>query len=184
MSTRSRTRTWRVPRTHRPGCQTWNPGLSGLHSPYFARGASYYGACSKCPINSEAGLEKAKSRTKFREAVLQLGIHRAKLISTTDVLLLKQEHPVGSTPKISIMEGGHSLKFNKPSVLDEDAIKGIFTELAVNHENRIDVNSEGRVIVHEPFIAPTSKSKDWQKVHSVEYGTSGILVCPISQIHA
>ena len=159
-------------RAYRPGCQSWNPVHSGLQSPYFARGAGYHGACSKCPINSEAGLEKAKNRTKFREAVLQLGIHRAKLISTTDVLLLKHEHPVGSTPKISIMDGGHSLKFNKPSVLDEDDIKGIFTELAVNHENRIDIGPEGRVIVHEPFIAPTSRNKDWQKVHSVEYGDS------------
>lgn len=155
-------------RKNKPGCQTFQFSSWDAHKPFFRRGTGNIGVCGACPIESVEGLRKINENTSFNKAVLELGIHRIKRITTTDVLLLEHNHPVGSTPNILIAENGHWLKFNKPSVLDEDAIERIFRELVECEGNRIDTNSEGKVIVHEPFIAPTLRHKDWQTVYSVE----------------
>ena len=96
-------------------------------------------------------------------------MHRFNRITTTDVLHLNYQQPVGGAPNILLGERGHSLKFNKPGVIEESTIHDMFRALAEDAEPKIDVDSHGTVFVDTPFVSRSSNASDWETVYGVEH---------------
>ena len=151
----------------RPGCQTFNSNIENDRQAFFARGTGSKGVCNDCPIASEAGLTENEDRAAFRGKTLELGVHRFNRITTTDVLLLDYQRPVGGAPKILLGERRHILKFNKPSGLQQDSLLDMFSCLAMETEPRIDVDN-GMVFVDAPFISQTSDVSDLESIYEVK----------------
>ena len=156
-------------RQHRPGCQTFVPNIETGWKAYFRRGAGRHGECGACPIASETGLNSNKDRSSFRGETLKLGVHRFNRITTTDVLHLNYQQPVGGAPTILLGERGHCLKFNKPGALEESTINNMFRALAEDAEPKIDVDDHGTVFVDKPFVSRSSNASDWETVYGVEH---------------
>lgn len=156
-------------RQHRPGCQTFVPNIETGWKAYFRRGAGRHGECGACPIASETGLNANKDRSSFRGETLKLGVHRFNRITTTDVLHLNYQQPVGGAPNILLGERGHSLKFNKPGVIEESSLHDMFRALAEDAEPKIDVDSHGTVFVDTPFVSRSSNASDWETVYGVDH---------------
>ena len=96
-------------------------------------------------------------------------MHRFNRITTTDVLHLNYQQPVGGAPNILLGERGHSLKFNKPGALEESTINDMFRALAEDAEPKIDVDNHGTVFVDKPFVSRSSNASDWKTVYGVEH---------------
>ena len=94
---------------------------------------------------------------------LKLGVHRFNRITTTDVLHLNYQQPVGGAPTILLGERGHCLKFNKPGALEESTINNMFRALAEDAEPKIDVDDYGTVFVDKPFVSRSSNASDWKQ---------------------
>lgn len=156
-------------RQHRSGCQTFVPNIESQSKAYFRRGAGQHGECDACPIASETGLNANRDRSSFRGETLKLGVHRFNRITTTDVLHLNYQQPVGGAPNISLGERGHSLKFNKPGDLEESTIHDMFRALAEDAEPKIDVDTHGTVFVDTPFVSRSSNASDWETVYGVDH---------------
>jgi hypothetical protein len=153
-------------RQHRPGCQTFVPNLNSDWKPYFRRGAGQRGACSACPIETDAGKIAIQDRSSFRGKTLELGVHRFNRITTTDVLHLNYQKPPGGVPNVSLGERGHRLKFNMPRDLKESTINKLFSKVDIT-DSRIEVDSDGAVAVIQPFLSGSSNASDWETVYGV-----------------